>query len=309
MPTLVSVIIPTLNRAHLLAQAIQSVLDQRLTDFELIIVDDGSTDDTPTGVNAYNDPRIRYIRQANAGVSAARNRGIQEASGRYIAFLDDDDLFLPTKLEKQVAYLEAHPEMAMVHSRYVILDAKNNLIETIPSQGAGQLYLPFLKSCTVALPTVMLRREIFDAVGLFDQSMTIGEDIHLWIRIAKHYPIGEIQEPLVKIRQPDIRARRDTIKILHAFLKIISENRAASPQIGPLFWRRLIAYQHNLYGHQLLTTQPEQMALAWRWLLTGMVQWPFSPRGWLLGLRLIFRTLVPLRAQSLLRKRIPHFLR
>ena len=115
----VSVIIPTYNRAGYLCESIESVLTQTYTDYEIIVVDDGSTDDTEEVLQLWiADGTIHYVWQENRGESAARNHGIELAIGEYIAFLDSDDLFMPTKLEEQVAYLDNHPEVGMAHSCY-----------------------------------------------------------------------------------------------------------------------------------------------------------------------------------------------
>ena len=171
--------------------------------------------------------------------------------------------------------MESNPDVAMLHTAYDIIDKNGNFIEKVPSQGSGQLYQVFLRSCTVALPTVMLRRSLLGSDGNFDEDMTIGEDIDLWIRIAKHHKIGEIQQSLTQISQQDVQKRRDFIKIHSSFLKIIQENRETAPEISNLFWRRLIAHQHNLYGHQLLNTQPEHIGLIWTWFIRGLLQCPF----------------------------------
>jgi glycosyltransferase involved in cell wall biosynthesis len=182
--SLVSVIIPTHNRAALLAEAIDSVLQQTFSDFELIIVDDGSTDDTPQVVAAYDDPRIVYIRQDGQERGAARNRGVAAAHGEFITFLDDDDWFLPHKLAVQVPYLQANPEVGMVISGWdrVLEDG------TIVRAERPWLHHPepvlrnwlFAAMCHVA--AMLMRRTWFERVGGFNQEIISGEDLRVGVQ-------------------------------------------------------------------------------------------------------------------------------
>ena len=162
LPT-VSVIIPTFNRAEFICSAIKSVLKQTYSDFELIVVDDGSTDDTGLRVRQLNDSRLKYIWQPNHGRSHARNRAILEAKGSFIAFLDSDDLYLPEKLALQVDYFNQHPEVSMIYtSAYCINEAGNRLPETYEATVSGHIYqdIAFFRPVTITLPTVMVRRKV-----------------------------------------------------------------------------------------------------------------------------------------------------
>ncbi len=207
MPT-VSIIIPTYNREHLLGRAIQSVLDQTYQNFELIIVDDGSTDDTEKLVKSFNSEKIRYIRHGeNKGPSAARNTGIQSAKGDYIAFQDSDDEWMPRKLEKQIrAFETASPAVGIVYTgRYrIINDKKDYAPPTKWTPKDGDIFSSLLKVCFVCTPVVLVKRDCFERAGMFDERFPPFEDWELFLRMSRYYQFKYINEPLViKYRQPD----------------------------------------------------------------------------------------------------------
>lgn len=194
---LVSIIMPTYNRGHLIRESIISVLEQSYRGFELIIIDDGSSDNTREVVLSFDDPRVRYVYQDNMGRSVARNRAAAIAKGKYLAFIDSDDLFLPGKLALQVAYLDTHPGVGLVYtSAYCIDDFGNYLEHKYLAERSGFIYkdIAFFTAVTVTLPTVMTYKKIFDSVGGFDESMHRFEDTDLWRRVSKNYRIDAISE-------------------------------------------------------------------------------------------------------------------
>ena len=213
----VSVVIPTYNRAHLISRATQSILDQSYRYFELIIVDDASADDTEKVVMGFNDERIRYIRHAeNKGVSSARNTGIKAAKCGYIAFHDDDDEWMPEKLEKQMrVFQKAEPEVGVVYTGCYRFE--NNKKTCLPSpkvtQKEGYIFGSLLKGNFIAMPAVVIKRECFEITGMFDESISCFQDWELFIRISKAYHFKYVDEPLVlSYYQPDsITANRSTL--------------------------------------------------------------------------------------------------
>lgn len=218
MPT-VSIIIPTYNRSALLKQALQSCLDQTFRDFEIIVVDDGSTDDTRKMVERLNSPQIVYIHQPNRGRSRARNRALSKARGRYIAFLDSDDMYLPEKLAVQVKALDENPSYSAAYTSAFNIDVDGNFHPYVYDATAGgwiykeiALYIPL----TICLPTVMVRKEVFDKVGLFDPKLSRFEDTDMWRRIAKISPYLSIPQPLCKIRYHEGNEMESPFKVYRA---------------------------------------------------------------------------------------------
>jgi len=193
----ISVVIPTYNRGWILREAIDSVLNQDIGDFELIVVDDGSTDDTADILDGYGSA-VRTIHQENGGVSAARNSGIAAAKGTYIAFLDSDDLWLPEKLRTQLAFFESHPDALICQTeetwirRGVRVNPKRR-----HRKPSGMIFEPSLELCLVSPSAVMIHRKLFCRVGLFDEDFRICEDYDMWLRIGYKYPIHLIHTPLI----------------------------------------------------------------------------------------------------------------
>jgi len=183
----VSVIIPSYNSGRYLAEAIQSVLDQTYHDFEVIIVDDGSTDNTGEVTRQFDDSRVRYIRQENKGLSAARNTGVNAASGEYIAFLDADDAYLPDKLGSQIKFLENQPSVDVIMDGWVVVNAEGDQLDTVrpwETHPTKPDITYWLFSYPYAAQAMMIRRNDILQIGGFDESLTATEDGDLFIRLA-----------------------------------------------------------------------------------------------------------------------------
>jgi glycosyltransferase involved in cell wall biosynthesis len=194
---LISVVIPAFNRAWTLRNAVDSVLDQAYAPFELLVIDDGSTDETPALLREYGD-RIRVFRQSNQGVSAARNRGIAAARGSLIALLDSDDRWLPGKLAAQAGFFAANPEALLCQTEELWV---RNGVRVNPrrrhQKRSGMIFEPSLALCLVSPSAVMVRRRLFDQVGLFDETLPACEDYDLWLRVARRHPVHLIETPLI----------------------------------------------------------------------------------------------------------------
>ncbi|MFO8049833.1 MAG: glycosyltransferase [Desulfosudaceae bacterium] len=193
----VSVIIPTFNRAGLVIEAVESVLAQRGPSFELIVVDDGSTDDTGPALRSPGRD-LTLLTRPNLGVSAARNAGAARASGRYLAFLDSDDLWLPGKLARQTAFFEDHPDALICQTEEKWI--KNGRpLKPRPKhrKPSGMIFEPSLALCLVSPSAVMIRNRFFREMGGFDESLPACEDYDLWLRISSRQPIHLIPDPLV----------------------------------------------------------------------------------------------------------------
>ena len=194
---LVSVIIPTYNRGWILKEAIDSVLAQDYKDYELIVVDDGSTDNTREILDSYGQDLI-VIRQANKGVSAARNLGIAAANGQLVAFLDSDDIWRPRKLSRQVDFFNSTPDAVINQTEEIWI---RNGARVNPKRRhrkpSGMIFEQSLGLCLVSPSAVMIPKTLFDAVGVFDENLPACEDYDLWLRISSRYPVHLIDTPLI----------------------------------------------------------------------------------------------------------------
>ncbi len=196
--TEVTVIIPTYNRAERVCRAVSSVLDQTFTDFEIIVIDDASTDDTVERLREFGD-RINVIRHAqNKGVSAARNSGIKTAKGKYIALLDSDDYWMPEKLRVQTDFFNESPDAFICQAREIwIRKGKRVNPARKHLKPSGDIFIPSLKLCLVSPSAVMFKRSLLDEVGVFDEEFPVCEDYDLWLRIAYKYPVHLIEQDLL----------------------------------------------------------------------------------------------------------------
>ena len=204
-PPRVAVIIPSFNRSGVLPEAIDSVISQTFSDLEIVVVDDGSTDDTALMLHDRfgGEARLRCLRQDNRGPAAARNLGIRHSSSDLVAFLDSDDLWMPEKLRLQVDKLDASPEAALCFCDRV-LDARD--LSGSRFLGAGfrgdtSLRGMLEKSFPLSTPSVVIRRSVLERVGLFDESLAHVEDWDLWIRVLAEYPITYVDRPLTVVRR------------------------------------------------------------------------------------------------------------
>ena len=193
----ISVIIPTYNREATLERAIKSVLEQNYSDFELIIIDDGSTDDTSKILRKYKK-QIRSFSMLHSGVSAARNFGINKACGEWIALLDSDDYWLPQKLEKQMQWLDENPEFKIhqVGEKWIRNGKFVNPMDK-HKKYSGWIFEQCLPLCIVSPSAVIIHKSVLDDVGLFNEGMPVCEDYDLWLRVAKKYQIGLMEELLI----------------------------------------------------------------------------------------------------------------
>jgi glycosyltransferase involved in cell wall biosynthesis len=248
----VSVIIPTYNRANLITDTIQSVLEQSFRDFEIIVIDDGSTDNTREIVSAFP---VRYFRQENQGVAAARNKGIEAAQGEYIALLDSDDILLESTLRKGVEVLDSYPQVAFSYGQAYLMDEKGVIIR-LRNQNGKQPYVRVREGSEeikelltrgnyICTPTVLARRRYLYDVGLFDTTFRYGsEDFDLLVRLAKKYAVAYIAEPLVKYRiHPGSIGTARKLEEIEQSHRLIIEGVLSDAGVGPLLSsQRPIAY-------------------------------------------------------------------
>jgi glycosyltransferase involved in cell wall biosynthesis len=201
MTPAVSIVVASRNYGRFVAGAVRSVLNQTWRDLELVVVDDGSTDDSAEVLRPFlTNPRVRYHRTDGLGQSRAKNLGIQLTRSPLIAFLDGDDEWLPDKLERQIP-LFANDAVGVVYSRRTIMDAAGRDLPTPAAELVrGRVYDPLLVQNPVCFSSVVVRRSVFETVGMFDPALPLAIDYDLWLRVARHFEFDYVDEPLVRYR-------------------------------------------------------------------------------------------------------------
>jgi len=230
----VSVIIPTYNRLPMLKEAVDSVLAQDYEDLELIVVDDGSTDGTVEEISRYGG-RVKLLRHTeNRGVSAARNKGILHSKGKYVAFLDSDDLWVKGKLKLQAAFLDENPHYPLCYTDEIWIRRGKRVNPRLKhSKYSGWIFEKCLPLCTISPSSAVMRRTLFSKVGLFDEALPVCEDYDFWLRVSVRFPIFFINRKLIVKRggHPDQLSQRswgnDRYRVI-ALEKLLSE-----PSLGP----------------------------------------------------------------------------
>jgi glycosyltransferase involved in cell wall biosynthesis len=301
---LVSVIIPSYNCARYVRQAVESALAQTYSPVEIIVVDDGSTDETEQVLAPYRS-HIRYLRQANRGLPGARNAGIRISQGEVLAFLDADDVWYPEKLELQVELLLADPQVALVHSDLVRRNEETG--EYAPSRIArhefvGHCYERLFQGNGITPSTVIVWKQRVQDVGLFDESLVAGhEDYDLWLRLARHEKFAYVPRPLTIYREHSTNMSRNVFSMHRTFLEVLQKTLRGDPSL----WRvagkqavrqRLFDLSFNV-GYQVFQQGNVSGARGFFWQAAWLR--PTHPHIWLLWLS----TLLPLPFVAFLRQR------
>lgn len=236
---LVSVVIPMYNAGRYITQAVDSVLAQTYRPIEILVVDDGSTDDSAAILQAYGS-RIRYLHQKNQGQSIARNRGITESQGELVAFLDADDFWLPDKIARQVDSLSRAPRAGLAHTDVLFLENSTGQRSHRPSRKAeyvGNCSDLLFRQNKLTISSVLLRKECLTQVGLFDGVFRYTDDYDMWLRIAPHYEFCYVDEPLVIYRLHHTNISRCTLEMTRDELYVLDKALRQSPSyrsvVGP----------------------------------------------------------------------------
>ena len=227
----ISVIIPAYNAMTYLPETIKSVLNQTFNNFEVIVVNDGSSDETEQWVSQISDPRVKLITQVNQGAAVARNTGISHAKGEYIAFLDADDLWESTKLDKQVEILNNNQKVGVVYCWAALIDGTGKPTGRIfKSYAQGNIWERLTeRNIIMCGSTAMVRRQCFQTCGNFDSNIKVAEDWDMWLRIATSYSFALVTEPLVRYRQHSNNKSKNSIKKLEDFRIIIEKAFKSAP--------------------------------------------------------------------------------
>jgi len=249
---LVSVVIPAHNAGWCIRRAVDSALGQDYARREVIVVNDGSTDDTRSVLEAYGDA-ITRIDQRNAGMSAARNAGIRAASGAYVAFLDADDAWLPGKLSRQVELMESRPEVGFCSTAARVEDDQGRLLNAWPCSSGGTDILATLFAHNAAIAggtsAVMVRSSLFERVGLFDERLRGFEDPDLWLRLAAVSRYACIDETLVVVLRREGSVSRNVEAMRASALHSLRKNRTLLPaSLRGAFWRDCMARVYTDYA-------------------------------------------------------------
>ena len=272
-PPLVSVVIPTYNYGRYVTEAVDSALAQTYPAVEVIVVDDGSTDDTRERLAAYGD-RIRYIYQANAGLSAARNTGIRAASGPFVAFLDSDDAFHPRKLELQMALFAARPELGLVGTAQ-FSDEPRVWADIAPPAPRIDLSLDDIVIRSRFAPSsAVARRECFAAVGEFDTDLRSVEDRDMWLRIAARFPVAAVEAPLTWYRITPGSMSRNPER-MEMFEHLVIDRAFGMPELAGRRWLRRKAKGLADLASCLVYREAGRPWTALGRLLRSFAWWPF----------------------------------
>jgi glycosyltransferase involved in cell wall biosynthesis len=261
---LFSVIIPTYNRAQKVVRAVDSVLAQTFTNFDVWVIDDGSTDDTAQALTSY-EGRIHYCRQKNAGASSARNRGVRSSTGEYLAFLDSDDRWAPDKLESMAAAIAAHPDSGLFYSACEVVNEAGDVLWVDRSRAVqGSAYLPLLMGNFLALSSAVVRRDCLERAGEFDPAVIPCEDWDVWLRIARWYPITLVPETLVTFEYASAdKLTAHTRKWLDAHDKVIEKAFTADRSITPAVRKNVRANQAYIKGRIWVEARDDTKAGRW----------------------------------------------
>ena len=249
----VSVNIACFNSARFIRETIESVLSQTYKDFEIIVIDDGSTDSTGDIVKSFGDPRIKYFYKKNEGLAETRNKAIAASSGEYIAFLDHDDLWLPRKLEMQLALFARRKNAALIFSDSYVLkrgmrEQKTYFGRCHPHRGYGFEDLLFESSNFIPLPTVMVRRAVFDTIGMFDKNFKIGEEYDLFLRIARRHELDYVDEPLAVYRIHENNTSQDRELFTKEAFEIMKRWQRAEPALFRVNEERFLKKEADIFA-------------------------------------------------------------
>lgn len=270
----VTVIIPAYNSMEFLPETLASVLQQTFTDFEVLIINDGSTDHIVSWASGIHDPRVKLISQENRGVSEARNTGIKNAQGEYVAFLDSDDLWEATKLEAQVQCLDSDLSAGVVYTWTRLInktgEATGRIFASDPKANVWQQLLE--KDVISTGSSVMTRRSCFERVGYFDRTLPPAEDLDMWLRLAAHYPFSVIKEPLTLYRYYPNSSSKNRQKMLQSLIAVVEKTFQTVP-IEMLPFRNR-AYSSILLNQAWWSVDEGDCKTAKHWCRQALLHYP-----------------------------------
>ncbi|MGB7444911.1 MAG: glycosyltransferase family A protein [Coleofasciculaceae cyanobacterium] len=304
----VTVVIPAYNAMRYLPETMETALSQTYTDFEVLVVNDGSTDHTAEWVSQLTDSRVRIVSQENKGLAGARNTGVANAKGEYIAFLDADDLWELTKLEKQVRCLDENPKVGLVYTWTALADQDGKSTgRVIKSHAEGDVWKELLEFNMVCCgSTPLIRRSCLEAVGLFAKDVTPSDDWEMWLRLASQFHFGVVKEPLIRYRQHASNSSKKSQVMLETSRTIIERTFASAPtdllhlrnrSYGSIYlylgWRAIENTDHQEARHfrQQACAHRPQLFFSPRCIRLGLaialIRW-FGPQSYSSAIALIY---------------------
>ncbi len=270
----ISVIIPTFNRLDLLKETIQSVRTQTYRDFEIIVVNDGSSDGTGAWLKAQSD--LRVVEQSNSGIAASRNNGALVARGAWLAFLDHDDIWSPDKLSIQAEFIRDNPDVAMVSARHVRL-GKDYSQPARPQWIKGDLLIKEYSESFIHTSSVVIRRDVFDSIGGFPTRYRFADEFDVWLKIAAAYPIAHYNGPIVFIRFYESNTSHNRIGVRSDTYDILLKN--YDPDRIPLkIFLRTLSDHDISFGRAYLAAGDMPQAL--KWFRESVRRTPLRLRSW-----------------------------
>ncbi len=270
----ISVIIPTFNRVHLLKETVQSVRNQTFRDFELIVVNDGSSDGTAEWLS--EQPDLRVLSQENSGIAASRNNGAAAARGHWLAFLDHDDLWAADKLEIQAAFVKDNPDVGLVAVRHERLGKKYRE-PSAPVWIKGDLLVKEFSESFIHTSSVMIRTDVFDEIGGFPTCYRFADEFHVWLQIAARYPLAYFNRPLVFIRFYEANTSHNRIGVRTDTYDILMKNYDPERIPRPIFLKTLADHDIS-FGHAYV--QAGNLREALKWFRSSVRRTPWRLRSW-----------------------------
>lgn len=269
-----SVVIPTYNRLELLKETVASVRAQTFGDFEIIVIDDGSQDDTWEWLQAQAD--IRAFRQTNQGIAAARNAGVVRARAAWIALLDHDDVWLPEKLRIQMHFIGKNPHVALVAARHVRMGRRvRNPIK--PRWIYGDLFQDVFSKSFIHTSSVVVRKDALESIGGFDPIYRFADEFDVWLKVAKNYEIAYLNTPLVLIRLYESNTSHDRLGLRKETQDILMKHYDPD-RISERLFRRTLSDHDISYGRAYVKADEIQKALECFW--SSVTRTPFRLRSW-----------------------------
>lgn len=274
MKPLVSVIIPTYNRLELLKQTVDSVRNQTFRDFEIIVVNDGSTDGTVQWLQQQSD--LVSLEQPNSGIAASRNKGVSIASGQWMAFLDHDDLWAEDKLQIQTDFIMLNPEIAMVAAKHSRIGSNLSATES-RDWIKGDLYAKVYSESFIHTSSVMIRKDALEKIGGFPTKYRFADEFEVWIKISKMFPVGFVNKTLVFIRFYDSNTSHNRIGVRSDTYEILLSNYDPDRIPRDIYLRTMSDHDIS-FGRAYVGIGDLDNAL--KWFHRGVERTPFRPRPW-----------------------------